>query len=150
VSDLAPLAATLTLGGPPECPQRARCLPGFASRYGLHFEEFVPLAGAELTRRALDDGVVDVAVLFSTDVELARRGLVVLEDDRHLQPPDQVVPMVRSSALDDERVGAALDEVSERLTTANLRFLNWRVEQAGTSVAAEAHGWLVRQDLVAR
>jgi glycine betaine/choline ABC-type transport system substrate-binding protein len=47
-------------------------------------------------------------------------------------------------------VVAALDEVSHRLTTANLRFLNWRVAVAGNDPASEARGWLIRQGLVER
>ena len=110
----------------------------------------MPLAGAELVRRAIDDGVVDVGVLFSTDAVLAGDGLVVLDDDRHLQPPDNVVPMVRSAKARDARISAALDLVSARLTTDNLRFLNWRLANAGTSIEAEARGWLIRQRLIAR
>ncbi len=150
ISDLTPLAGSLTIGGPPECAQRPRCLPGLSDRYGLEFAHFVPLSGAELVRRALDDGVIDVAVLFSTDAVLAGEDLVMLEDDRHLQPPDNVVPMVRSAKLGDHRISAALDLVSARLTTDNLRFLNWRLANAGTSIGAEARGWLIRQQLIAR
>jgi len=150
VSDLAPFAGSLTIGGPPECPQRPRCLPGLAERYGLHFASFMPLATAELVARALTDGVVDVAVLFSTDAALAGGDLVALDDDRGLQPPDPVVPMVRSSILDDHRIAPALDEVSARLTTDSLRFLNWRLAAADTTTAVEARGWLVRQGVVER
>jgi osmoprotectant transport system substrate-binding protein len=140
----------LAIGGPPECPQRPRCLPGLAEVYGLRFDGFVPLAGEALVRRALADGVIEVGVLFSTDASLAGGELVVLDDDRRLQPPDNVVPMVRTAVLDDDRIAAALDEVTAELTTTNLRFLNWRVANAGGSVADEARGWLVRHGLVAR
>ncbi len=119
-------------------------------RYGLEVRRFVPLAGASLVRRALDDDVIDVGVLFSTDAELADDDLVVLDDDRGLQPPDQVVPLVRTTVLEDHAVRKALDEVSGSLTTRGLRFLNWRMAHAGTSIETEAHGWLVRHDLVAR
>lgn len=149
ISDLRPLASTLVVGGPPECPGRPRCLPGLADRYGVEFGGFVPLAGADLVRRALADGVIDVGVLFSTDAALTEE-LVALEDDRRLQPPDVVVPVVRDAVLADARIAAALDEVSGELTTRGLRFLNWRLANAGTSVAAEAHGWLVRHGLVDR
>ena len=148
-SDLARLAPTLTIGGPPECPQRPRCLLGLAGVYGLRFDDFVPLPGQELVRQALRDGVIDVGVLFTTDAVLAGDEFVVLEDDRRLQPAENVVPVARRDVL-DPRVTAALDAVSGRLTTSNLRFLNWRVANAGTSIATEAHAWLVRQGLVAR
>jgi osmoprotectant transport system substrate-binding protein len=148
ITDLGPVAPTLTIGGPPECPVRQHCLIGLADIYGLRFDSFVPLAGEELVRRALEDGVIDVGVLFSTDATLAApTELVVLADDLGLQPADHVVPMVRRAALDTRAV-AALDEVSNNLSTDNLRFLNWRLANAGTDVAAEARGWLRRHGFV--
>jgi osmoprotectant transport system substrate-binding protein len=152
-SDLDRVARRLTLGGPPECPTRRYCLEGLADVYGLHFAVFVPLAGQSYVRQALEDFVIDVGLLFTTDGTLAGDDLVLLEDDRHLQPAENLVPVVRSEVLDladGQRVAAALDEVSQRLTTANLRFLNWRVSVAGNEVASEARGWLIRQGLVER
>jgi osmoprotectant transport system substrate-binding protein len=154
VSDLAPLASTLTIGGPPECPSRPNCLVGLADTYSLEFQTFVPLARGSYVARALEDGVVDVGVLFTTDGALAGDEFVLLDDDRALQPAENLVPLVRSDVLEDEaeggRLAAALDEVSARLTTENLRFLNWRIAVAGNDPAAEARGWLIRQGLVER
>ena len=149
ISDLAPVAPSLAVGGPPECPGRRRCLVGLADVYGIRFGSFVPLADQDLVRRALTDGVIDVGVLFATDAALADDALVVLNDDKHLQPADNVVPVVRHAAVDGRAV-AALDEVSARLSTTNLRFLNWRVAHAGADAATEARAWLVRHALVAR
>jgi osmoprotectant transport system substrate-binding protein len=152
-SDLGPVARRLTLGGPPECTTRRYCLEGFADVYGLHFAAFLPLAGQSYVRQALEDDVVDVGVLFTTDGALAGDDLILLDDDLALQPAENLVPVVRSDVLEaagGQRVVAALDEVSQRLTTANLRFLNWRVAVAGNDPASEARGWLIRQGLVER
>jgi osmoprotectant transport system substrate-binding protein len=152
-SDLGPVAPTLTLGGPPECPVRRQCLEGLAEVYGLRFGAFVPLAGQSYVRQALGDGVIDVGVLFTTDGALAGDDLVLLDDDRGLQPAENLAPLVRSEILDGpdgQAVTTALDDVSQRLTTANLRFLNWRVSVAGNDPGAEARGWLLRQGLVER
>ena len=152
-SDVRSFAPSLTLGGPPECPRRRQCLAGLAGVYGLRFAAFVPLTGQAQVRRALEDGVIDVGVLFTTDGALAGGDLVLLDDDRGLQPAENLVPMVQAEVLvgaAGRRLSAALDRVSQRLTTANLRFLNWRVTVAGNDAAAEAHAWLVRQGLVAR
>ncbi len=149
VGDLAAVAPGATLGGPVECPVRPRCLVGLGETYGLDFGRFVPLAGEDLVRRALEDGVVDAGVLFATDASLASSGLVVLEDDRGLQSADNVVPVLRAPAATPEVV-AVLDDVSARLRTADLRLLDWRLANAGTTEAAEARAWLVRQGLVER
>jgi osmoprotectant transport system substrate-binding protein len=149
ISELARVAPSLVLGGPPECPRRERCLVGLHAVYGLSFASFVPLAGSELVRRALDDGVIDVGVLFTTDAVLADDTVVALADDRALQPAENVVPLVRRDAV-DARAAAALNDVGASLTTMSLRFLNWRVAHAGTSLAAEARGWLLRHRLISR
>ena len=49
IADLARVAPRLVFGGPPECPERAYCLPGLQRAYGLRFKAFIPLdAGGPL------------------------------------------------------------------------------------------------------
>jgi osmoprotectant transport system substrate-binding protein len=152
VSDLGPLAPRMVLGGAPECTQRSYCLPGLRRVYGLKFARFVPLDTEQERVDAIEQGVVDVVVMNTTDGHLATGGLVLLADDRQLQPADNVVPVVRAAAV--ARHGAvlvgALNAVSARLTTNSLIFLNWRVTAAGKDVLAEARAWLERQGLLPR
>jgi osmoprotectant transport system substrate-binding protein len=150
VSDLGPIAADLTLGGPTECPVRRGCVPGLEATYSLRFAHFLALDGSRLVHQALLDGVIDVGVLFTTDGVLASNDIVGLVDDRRLQPAENIVPLVRTAAVQGRGVPAVLDEVSAELTTAEVRFLNWRVSVAGGTPAAEARGWLIRQGLVDR
>jgi osmoprotectant transport system substrate-binding protein len=150
VSDLRDVAAGLTLAGPPECPVRVYCLPGLRQRYGLRFGAFLPLDTEEQRDAALDEGLADVAVLFTTDGRLAAGDLVLLEDDRRLQPAENVVPVVSTRVLagHDGLVERTLNSVSAELTTRNLVFLNWRVGVAGKDRAGEARGWLRRHGLL--
>lgn len=152
ISDLLPLAARLTMTGPPECPDRLYCLEGLQQVYGLHFQRFIPLDTEQQRVTALSEGVADVALLFSTDADLATGDLVFLSDDRHLQPVDNVVPVVSDAAIRryDGRLTRALNAVSIHLSTTELTFLNWRVTVEGRPVPAEAHGWLLRHGLVPR
>lgn len=151
VSDLGSHAPSLVLGGPPECPARQFCARGLRDVYGLTFAGFVPVEGADRTRRALVEGVIGVGIMFTTDPHLAAHDLVALADDRHLQPPENIVPIVRSEVAGEHAaVIARLDEVSARLTTTALRLLNWRASTAGHDPRAEAEGWLIRQGLLPR
>lgn len=151
-SGLIPHARRLTLTGPTECPRRPFCLQGLAKAYGLSFASFVPYDDEADRLTALEQGVVDVAVVFTTDGRLAAGDLVLLADDRHLQPAENVVPIVSDRGLQryGARVRTALDAVSARLDTTSLAFLNWRVDVAGSTPRAEAHGWLVRHGLLPR
>jgi osmoprotectant transport system substrate-binding protein len=150
VSDLRRVAGGLTIGGTPECPKRPYCLPGLRSVYGLEFAAFEPFDTLPQRVTALLDGVVDVAMLTTTDGNLATGNLVLLADDRHLQPAENVVPVVTDGAAAryGKRLTGALDEVSSRLTTNALLFLNWRVQVAGDDVVTEARAWLERQGIL--
>jgi osmoprotectant transport system substrate-binding protein len=152
VSDLRRVASRLILGGPPECPERPYCLPGLRNAYGLRFDRFLPFDTEQQRVTALRDGVVDVAVLFTTDGNVAAGGLTLLSDDRHLQPAENVVPVITAGAMAryGKRLAAAVNAVSARLTSGALLFLDWRVEVAGAGVMAEARGWLERHGIAAR
>lgn len=149
-SDLTGRARQLVLGAPPECPGRTYCLVGFRDVYGLHFRDVVPLSTVAQRAAALEEGVIDVALLFTTDGRLAAGDLALLADDRRLQPVENVVPVVSTRAVRryGDRLTRTLDRVSAQLTTQNLVFLNWRVDIAGKDVAGEARGWLRRHDLL--
>lgn len=149
ISDLIPVASTLVFGGPPECATRRLCLGGLEDVYGLRFQAFRPLdSSGPLTLAALLGDRVDVALLFTTSGSLADEDVVLLEDDRHLQPAENVVPIVRRAVLDRHGTGvaAALDAVDAQLDTATLVALNRRVD-AGEPVTAVAASWLRERDL---
>jgi osmoprotectant transport system substrate-binding protein len=152
VSDLRPVARRLILGGPPECPRRPYCLPGLRGAYGLRFARFLPFDTEGQRVTALQEGVVNAAVLFTTDGNLAAGDLALLVDNRHLQPAENVVPVITDTAMAryGQRLAGAVNAVSARLTSKSLLFLNWRIEVAGNSVLAEARGWLERQGIVPR
>ena len=150
ISDLAPHAGSLTLGGPPECEIRPLCLVGLHSVYGLSFADFVPLgSGGVLAGQALRENQVDVALLFSTDPGLSNEGLVVLNDDRGLQPAENITPLVRAEVIAQwgPELVARVDAVSRHLSTDGLRALNERVASGQGSIAEVAAGFLREQGL---
>jgi osmoprotectant transport system substrate-binding protein len=148
VSDLAPVAGDLTLGGPPECPERPFCIPGLQEVYGIEFGEFVPLdVGGPLTVEALDGGDIDVGLLFSTSSVIGENGWIVLEDDQQLQNAENITPVVRSEVLNDE-IEELLNSVSATLTTENITELNGRVEIDGEDPADVANAHLTEEGLI--
>ena len=150
LSDLTAVSDPLAFGGPPECQDRPRCLPGLRARYGITFDEIVELdSGGPLTLAALLQGTVDVALLFTTDGAIDRHDLVLLRDDRELQPVEAVTPVIRTETM--TRLGPGLarivNAVSAALTTGELRRLNAEVS-VDDPPSAIAAGWLAETGLV--
>jgi osmoprotectant transport system substrate-binding protein len=143
LSDLVPLAPELRFGGPPECPERPFCLPGLQQVYGLEFAEVRAMPSRAATAEALHGGQIDVGMLETTDARLSGSSLVLLGDDRGLQPHENVVPLVRTEALErwGDRLRTALEDVSARLTTQDLVRLNRAVEIQGLTPAEAAARW---------
>ena len=142
ISDLEPVAGELVFGGPPECPERPLCLMGLEDTYGLKFKNFRSLdAGGPLTVAALEDGKIDVALMFTTQGIIAEKGWVELEDDQGLQPAENIVPVVRKAALTDQ-VAEVLNSVSAKLTTEEMTELNRRVDVDKEDPEAVAAEWL--------
>jgi osmoprotectant transport system substrate-binding protein len=145
IADLAKVAPGLVFGGPPECRGRAYCLPGLKRVYGLRFRAFIPLdAGGPLTLHALEARYVGAALLFTTDPGIPAKHLVVLADNRGLQPAENITPLVRSDAVLSygPHLLAVLNRVSALLNTGTLRSLDAKVQLAGQDPRLVADSWL--------
>jgi osmoprotectant transport system substrate-binding protein len=145
ISDLRSVASEMVFGGPPECPVRPLCLPGLEETYGLEFKGFQPLdVGGPLTVNALTGGEIDVGLLFSTDPAIGIRDLVVLIDDRGLQPPENVVPVVREETVDayGDEFTDVVNSITSHMSTSDLQLLNAGVDVGGADPRDVAEGWL--------
>jgi glycine betaine/choline ABC-type transport system substrate-binding protein len=143
------IASQLTLGGPPECPQRPFCAVGLKKTYGLDFKLFLPLdAGGPLSLSAVKSGLVDVGLLFSSDPSIQANDLVVLEDDKHLQLADNLIPVVRNDLL-AKAPGLAdlINPFTAKLTQDALNDLNKQVTVDGKDSKSVAAAWLTANGL---
>ena len=129
LSDLAPKAGELRLGAVPEFLKRADGLPGLQKRYGGFRFKQVKIVDNGLKYQALEHGDVDVILAFTTEGDLKANNLVVLEDDKHLFPPDQVAPVVRKTVVDAKpALVKALDALAPLLTDDVMQNLNLQVD----------------------
>ena len=127
-------AQQVRLAAPADCLVNPGCGVGLRSAYGLDVRPaFVPLTVADAGIGALDDGVAEVAVAFSSNPQVSRPDIVTLRDDRQMIFPDRIVPVVRQGLLRQYGSGAArdirrrLNAASAALTTLGLRALNQAV-----------------------
>ena len=126
VSDLSKVDG-LVLGGPPECPERPRCQLGLEDVYGLDIAEFRALdAGGSLTVAALNGGEIDAGLFFTTYLFID--DFLALEDDKGLQPAENIVPVVSQEILDEygSDLEDLINDVSAEITTGKLIEMNER------------------------
>jgi osmoprotectant transport system substrate-binding protein len=150
LSDLAAFSQGqgLRLGGPPECPERPFCQPGLEGTYGMVIGEFVPLdAGGPLTKQALEQGSIDIGLVFSSDGGVAALNLKVLDDDLKLQQVDNIVPAVQTSVL-TPAITDALNALSAAMTTDDLIAMNKAVDIDRETPAQVAKAFLVAKGLI--
>ena len=149
ISDLKGKAHELVVGGPPELKTRPAGLPGLKKVYGIEdFKEFKALdAGGPLTTSALNKGDIDVGRVFTTQGAIAENGWVVLEEDKPLQPAQNIVPIGRKDAMTDQ-VKQALDAISAKITTEELTKLNKLVDVDKEDPEKVANDWLTQQGLL--
>jgi osmoprotectant transport system substrate-binding protein len=147
VSDLTAQASKLTFGGPPECEERDRCLgPKSQQLYGLQFKEVKKLdVGGPVTVKALEDGDIQVGILF-TGSSVIPKDAVLLKDDKRLQGADNVVVLVKQDKNTPE-LDAALDKVSAKITTARYRKMVLAVQNDKEDPADVAEEFVKSQKL---
>lgn len=144
ISDLA-AHGDLVFGGPPECPEREFCLIGLTDVYGLSFADFKPLdVGGALTVAALEGDEIQVALLFTSDGVIAAKGFVLLEDDKGLQPAENLIPVIRQEIVDayGDDLASSLNGVSAKLTTEGLSEMNRQIGIEGEDPETVASDWI--------
>jgi osmoprotectant transport system substrate-binding protein len=128
MSDLTKVAPKLTFGGPPECQDRPLCLGDTSQQlYALQFKEVKKLdTGGPVTVKALEDGNVQVAELF-TGSSVIPKDAVLLKDDKGLQGADNPVVLIKESK-NTPQLDATLNKVSAKITTAQYRKMTLAVQ----------------------
>jgi osmoprotectant transport system substrate-binding protein len=148
ISDLEPVAGQLVIGGPPELKTRPAGLPGLKKLYGIEFKEFKALdAGGPLTVSALKKGDIDVARVFTTQGVIAEEGWVVLQEDKLLEPAQNLVPIGRKDAVTDQ-ISQALNALAPKVTSEELTKLNAQVDIEKKDPETVARDWLTQQGLI--
>jgi osmoprotectant transport system substrate-binding protein len=149
ISDLADVDEDLVLGGPPECEDRDTCLVGLQDTYGLDVD-FQAIQEVAPRVAALEQGDVQIVLMFSTMPVIAERGLVMLEDDEQIVPAENIVPVVRNEVLAayDDVLTDLLDSVTAEITTELLIELNTEIEVDARDPRVVARDWLQRSNIL--
>ncbi|GAA3815740.1 ABC transporter substrate-binding protein [Nocardioides panacisoli] len=93
---------SITLAAPPDCKGRSDCEGGLTGVYGIDIAKILPLGYATPeTYKSVLDGESQLGETGTLDGTLDDQGLVLLEDDKGIQPAQNLVPAVSSDFLKD-------------------------------------------------
>ena len=142
ISDLKKVP-NLSYGGYPECDKRMTCLLGMKQVYGITQAKLKPLT-IGLQYKALDNGEVDSADVFTTDGQLQSGKYVVLKDPKNIFGYEQVTPIVNQKTLDKEgpEFAQTINALSAKLTTEAMQKMNGAVDLDKQSPASVAKTFL--------
>ena len=127
----------------------AAALPAFQTAYAftLKPEQLITLSGgdtaATIAAAANQTNGANAAMVYGTDGGIAPSGLVVLEDDKNVQPVYQPTPIIREAVLkENPNIETLLKPVFEKLDLVTLQELNGRVQVGGEPAKAVAEDFL--------
>ncbi|WP_313618103.1 ABC transporter substrate-binding protein, partial [Agrobacterium sp.] len=127
----------------------AAALPAFQTAYGftLNPDQLITLSGgdtsATIAAAANQTNNASAAMVYGTDGGIAPSGLVVLEDDKSVQPVYQPAPVIRKATLEKyPQIETLLKPVFEKLDLETLQQLNGRVQVGGEPAKAVANDFL--------
>jgi osmoprotectant transport system substrate-binding protein len=127
----------------------ASALPAFQAAYGFKMkpEQLIVLSGGDtavtIKAAAEQTNGANAAMVYGTDGGIAPSGLVVLTDDKSVQPIYAPAPIIREAALkENPKVAEILKPVFESLDLTTLQGLNARVQVGGEAARMVATDYL--------
>jgi osmoprotectant transport system substrate-binding protein len=146
MSDTAAVQNDLKWALATDCPTNPLCAKALKDAYGIDQPNATLLdACSGPMANALLNKTVDVAELCSTGPEIITNGWVVLEDDKHTQPADNIAPLVRDDLLakvDKQKLTDTLNAVSAKIDTTTLAQLYYDVAVNHKDLTVVAKDWL--------
>ncbi len=130
-------------------------LPAFQTAYNftLKPDQLITLSGgdtaATIAAAAQQTSGANAAMVYGTDGGIAPADLVVLEDDKFVQPVYLPTPIIREAVLKEHpQIAELLKPVFESFTLENLQELNGRVQVGGEPAADVAREYLTSKGFI--
>ena len=147
ISDLKKVEGQLKAGFTLEFNDREDGNKGLQKVYGLHLQ--VSTMEPALRYQAIQSGDIQITDAYSTDAELARYDLVVLEDDKQLFPPYQGAPLMKEALLKKHpELEGILNQLAGKITAEQMSQMNYQVVVEGKSANQVARDFLTQEGMI--
>ena len=147
ISDLKKVEGQLKAGFTLEFNDREDGNKGLQKVYGLHLQ--VSTMEPALRYQAIQSGDIQITDAYSTDAELARYDLVVLQDDKQLFPPYQGAPLMKEALLKKHpELEGILNQLAGKITAEQMSQMNYQVVVEGKSANQVARDFLTQEGMI--
>ncbi|MDE1549453.1 ABC transporter permease/substrate-binding protein [Jeotgalibaca caeni] len=148
ISDLAGITNDIQAGFTLEFSDRQDGYLGIQEVYGISFPNLSTME-PQLRYEAIANGEINLIDAYSTDSELARHELVVLEDDLRLFPPYQGAPLLRQETLTEyPELAGILNQLAGLITDDEMREMNYQVDVGEETPEKVARQYLMEAGLL--
>jgi osmoprotectant transport system substrate-binding protein len=150
LSDLAALKQPIVLAAPPDCKGRSDCEGGLTKVYGLDITKIIPLDyDSAAAKDSVLKGESQLGEVATTDASLSQEGLTALEDDKGIQPAQNLIPATNTAFIKAHPdVATVLNKLSATLTTADLAQMDMQVAVNRQQPADVAESYLQSKGLL--
>jgi len=155
MSDIAEVANDLRWGVAPGCVDNPVCQAGLKETYGIDLDQVAELDNSidpcsTAMVDALNNDVIDVAQVCTTQPDIVQSNLTLLADDKQLQPAQNMVAVATQELADAAPADFAetLNAINAALTTEALTQLGVEIAVNQTSLEDAAQAFLEENNLL--
>lgn len=148
VSDLLKISPQIVFGAEHEFFDRPDGYPGLIETYGLNFKGTEKMEPS-LKYQAISQDKMQVTDAFSTDGQLIKYKLKILEDDKQFFPPYYAAPLVRNSTLKKHpELESVLNSLAGKISDSEMQQLNYKVDVENKQIEDVAKEFLKTKGLI--
>lgn len=148
-SELAANAGELIFGTSQEFLKREDTWPLVQKVYDPKFKEIKTIQNNALGYKAIEQGLIDVTDVYTTDSKIPISNFIVLEDDKHVFVPYFAIPVIREETLKKHpELKDIINKLAGKIDDVEMQKLNGEVEQKQRPAIDVAREWLKNEGLI--
>lgn len=147
-SDLKAVADKLVFGAEYDFFEREDGYDALCKTYGLKFKKTMDM-DIGLKYQAINQGKIDVMVIFTTDGQLSVSDVTVLEDDKNFYPSYLCGNVIRAEVLENHpELNSVFEKLTDKISDNDMAQMNYEVESKGKEPRQVASEFLKKAGLV--
>jgi osmoprotectant transport system substrate-binding protein len=148
-SELAEHAGEAVFGTSQDFIKREDTWPLLEKAYNLQFKEIKTIQNNSMAYQAIQQGLIDVSTVYTTDSKILTGNFIVLEDDKNVFVPYFAIPLIREETLEKHpELRDVINKLAGTIDDSKMQNLNSEVESKKRPALDVAKEWLKSEGLL--